>query len=46
MAKLVPIGTAKSDEKRERAIERMMERMRRGLDLGDRKFTRDEMHQR
>ena len=46
VAKLVPIGTAKSDEKRERAIERMMERMRRGLDLGDRKFTRDEMHQR
>jgi prevent-host-death family protein len=46
VAKLVPIGTAKSDEKRERAIERMMERMRRGLDLGGRKFTRDEMHER
>ena len=46
VAKLVPVGTAKSDEKRERAIERMMERMRRGLDLGGRKFTRDEMHER
>ena len=46
VAKLVPIGTAKSDEKRERAIERMIERMRRALDLGGRKFTRDEMHER
>ena len=46
VAKLVPVGTAKNDEERERAIERMVERMRRGLDLGGRKFTRDEMHER
>ena len=46
VAKLVPVGTAKSDEKRERAIERMRKLMRRGLDLGGRKFTRDEMHER
>ncbi len=46
VAKLVPVGTAKSDEERQRAIERMMKLMRRGLDLGGRKFTRDEMHER
>ena len=46
VAKLVPVGTAKSDDERQRAIERMMKLMRRGLDLGGRKFTRDEMHER
>ena len=46
VAKLVPVETAKTDEERERAIERMREHMRRGVDLGGRKFTRDEMHER
>ena len=46
VAKLVPVGTAKNDEERQRAIERMRELMHRGLDLGGRKFTRDEMHER
>jgi prevent-host-death family protein len=33
-------------EERERAIERAVELMRKGLPLGGRRFTRDEMHER
>jgi prevent-host-death family protein len=31
---------------RDRAIERVVELMRKGLSLGGRRFTRDEMHER
>ena len=46
VAKLVPVEKGVSDEERERAIERMMKRLRRGVNLGGRPFTRDEMHER
>ena len=46
VARLVPVGNRGSDEERQRAIERMVKRMRRGIDLGGRPFTRDEMHER
>ena len=46
VAKLVSVEKGSSDEERQRAIERMVKRMRRGIDLGGRAFTRDEMHER
>ena len=46
VARLVPVENRGSDEERQRAIERMVKRMRRGIDLGGRPFTRDEMHER
>jgi hypothetical protein len=35
-----------TDDAREQAIERVVELMRRGLPIGGRRFTRDEMHER
>jgi prevent-host-death family protein len=46
VARLVPMEKGGSDEERQRAIERMVKRMRRGVKLGGRPFTRDEMHER
>jgi prevent-host-death family protein len=46
VARLVPVENHGSDEERERAIERMVKRMPRGIDLGGRPFTRDKMHER
>ena len=46
VAKLVSVEKGSSDEERQRAIERMVKRMHRGIDLGGRTFTRDEMHER
>jgi prevent-host-death family protein len=45
VAKLVPATTLTSEAERDKAIERMIELMRKGLRLGGRKFTRDEMHE-
>ncbi|MDP6787056.1 MAG: type II toxin-antitoxin system prevent-host-death family antitoxin [Rhodospirillales bacterium] len=46
VAKLVSVEESGPDEERQRAIERMVKRMRRGIKLGGRGFTRDEMHER
>ncbi len=46
VARLVPVCQTQTEEERERAIKRMVKRMRKGLHLGGRKFTRDEMHER
>ena len=46
VAKLVPVAPALSAAEREKAIDKMVEMMRKGLRLGGRKFTRDEMHER
>jgi plasmid stability protein len=42
------IGRAEDDwaQRRDRAAERAIELMQRGLAFGDRRFTRDEMHER
>jgi prevent-host-death family protein len=45
VAVLAPYGRPISPE-RERAIERAVELMREGLPIGNRRFTRDEMHER
>jgi len=45
VAVLAPYGRPMSPE-RERAIERAVKLMREGLAIGDRHFTRDEMHER
>jgi prevent-host-death family protein len=46
VARLSPVNTAKDDKRREAAIRRMVKLMERGIDLGGRRFTRDEMHER
>ena len=46
VAKLVAFDSAKAKAERSRAHARLMKRLRRGVDLGGRKFTRDEMHER
>ncbi len=46
VARLVPMEKGGSDEERQRAIERLMKRLRRGVKLGGRAYTRDEMHER
>jgi prevent-host-death family protein len=46
VARLVPIQDEASMRKREAAIRRMMAHMKKGLPLGGRRFTRDEMHER
>jgi prevent-host-death family protein len=45
VAVLAPYGAYRPRE-REQAIERAVELMRKGLPLGGRRFTRDEMHER
>ena len=45
VAVLAPYASQLSQE-RERAIERLVELMRKGLPLGGRRFSRDEMHER
>jgi prevent-host-death family protein len=45
VAVLAPYGSRQSPQ-REQAIERAIELMRKGLPLGNRRFTRDEMHER
>ena len=45
VAVLTPYPPRQSRE-REQAIERAVELMRKGLPLGGRRFTRDEMHER
>jgi prevent-host-death family protein len=45
VAVLAPYAGQRSRE-REQAIERAVELMRKGLPLGGRRFTRDEMHER
>jgi len=45
VAVLAPYASQLSQE-RERAIERAVALMRKGLPIGNRRFTRDEMHER
>jgi prevent-host-death family protein len=45
VAVLAPYGTPRS-QAREQAIERAVALMRKGLPMGNRRFTRDEMHER
>ncbi len=46
VARLVRVGAPAMTRKRKAAIKRMIETMARGVDLGGRRFTRDEMHER
>jgi prevent-host-death family protein len=46
VARLVPVQDEAAAKKREAAIRRMVAHMKRGLPLGGRRFTRDEMHER
>jgi prevent-host-death family protein len=45
VARLLPIRLQKSDKARQKAIDEMIAVMRRGMPLGGRGFTRDEMHE-
>ncbi len=46
VVKMVAVCQTQTKEDRERAIKRMVRRMRKGVDMGGSKFTRDEMHER
>jgi prevent-host-death family protein len=46
VARMVPVQRPLQGAEREAAIKRMAVRMRKGLRLGGRRFTRDEMHER
>ncbi len=46
VARLVPAGQSALTADRKRAIARMMRHLKKGLRLGGRRFTRDEMHER
>lgn len=45
VAQLVPARAAKQTKARKKAIEEMVRLLEKGLDLGGRRFTRDEMHE-
>ena len=45
VALLSPIRAQKSDKARQKAIDEMVAAMRKGLNFGGRRFTRDEMHE-
>jgi prevent-host-death family protein len=44
IARLIPARGPKDEKARKRAIEEMVRLMERGLDMGGRGYTRDEMH--
>ena len=46
VARLVPVQDVAAAKKREAAIRRMIAHMKKGIPLGGRKFSRDEMHER
>ena len=46
VARLVAIRGQVEDRKRAAAIKRMVANLKKGLPLGGRRFTRDEMHER
>lgn len=46
VARLVPIVDIRAAKRREAAIKRMLARLEKGLPLGGRKFSRNEMHER
>lgn len=46
VAKLVALRSTKARTARAKARARMMKLLRKGVDLGGRKFSRDEMHER
>ncbi len=46
IAKLVSVTGSDKGAEWEEARERLMKRLRRGVKLGGRKYTRDEMHER
>jgi prevent-host-death family protein len=45
VAKLVPVQPTDGDDARRAAAERAIELMKKGLDLGGRRFTRDEIYE-
>jgi prevent-host-death family protein len=46
VARLLPVRAAKISKARERAIEEFLDLLKKGVDLGGRKYTREEMHER
>jgi prevent-host-death family protein len=46
VARLTPVQDTAAAKNREAAIKRMIAHMKKGLPLGGRRFTRDEMHER
>jgi len=46
VARLVPVESSEKKAERAKAHERLMKRLRKGVDMGGRRFTRDEMHER
>ena len=45
VARLSPPRTARDEKERKKAVEEMMKIIRKGIDLGGRRYTRDEMHE-
>ena len=45
VARLIPARSARNPRARRKALVEMIKLMEKGLDLGGRKFTRDEMHE-
>ena len=45
VARLIPARTAHNPRARRKALAEMIRLMEKGLDLGGRRFTRDEMHE-
>jgi antitoxin (DNA-binding transcriptional repressor) of toxin-antitoxin stability system len=46
LGKWIPVLRPQSDLEREQAVKRAIALMREGIDLGGRRFSRDEMHER
>lgn len=46
VARVVPVRRPLEGEARDAAYRRMIERMKAGVPMGGRRFTRDEMHER
>jgi len=45
VARLIPARGPKDEKARKKALDEMVRLMEKGLDLGGRRFTRDEMHE-
>jgi hypothetical protein len=45
VARLIPARGPKDAKARKKALDEMVSLMEKGLDLGGRRFTRDEMHE-
>ena len=45
VARLAPPRSGREEKERKKAVEEMMRIIRKGIDLGGRRYTRDEMHE-